>query len=75
MNGLPMPLGGAEAVNQSPSGYYDQKMAHQPTMKQRLDLAVKQAEDRLAKVKEAQEIFERNPDIERLLDIMQSAHF
>ena len=61
----PTQYGGTEQV----------KMAYQPTMKQRLDLAVKQAEDRLAKVKEAREIFERNPDIERLLDIMQSAYF
>ena len=51
------------------------KMAYQPTLKQRLDLAVEQAEGRLVAVKEAREIFERNPDIERLLDIMQRSHF
>jgi hypothetical protein len=50
-------------------------MLKMPTMKQRLDLAVQQAEERLAAAKEAREIFERNPDIERLLDLMQRAHF
>lgn len=46
-----------------------------PTLQDRLELAVKQAEERLAAVKEAREIFLRNPDIERLLDIMQKSHF
>ena len=50
-------------------------MARLPTMKERLELAVLQAEERLAKVKEARDIFTRNPDLERLLEIMQSAHF
>ena len=63
-----------------PAGYGGEqqgegKMAYQPTLKQRLDLAVEQAEGRLVAVKEAREIFERNPDIERLLDIMQRSHF
>lgn len=62
---------------QTAQGYYDSpaKMAIQPNMKQRLELAVKQAEDRLAAVKEAQTIFEKNPDLERLLDLMQRNHF
>ena len=51
------------------------KMVHMRTLKQRLDDAVKEAEARLAAVKEAQEIFERHPDIELLLDIMQRGHF
>ena len=51
------------------------QMALMPTLKQRLDSAVQEAESRLAAVKEAREIFERNPDIERLLDIMQRSHF
>lgn len=59
-----------------PSYYASQeKMARMATLKERLDLAVRQAEERLAAVKEAREIFERNPDIERLLDIMQRSHF
>lgn len=46
-----------------------------PSLQQRLDLAVKQAEDRLAKVREARDILSRNPDLEKLLDIMQQSHF
>lgn len=52
-----------------------QKMARMPTCKERIDISVKQAEDRLSKLKEAQEILTRNPDLERLLDIMQQSHF
>lgn len=51
------------------------KMARMPTLQQRLDLAVKQAEERLAKVREARDILTRNPDLEKLLDIMQQSHF
>ena len=69
MNSL---MGGADAEQPS---YIGQKMARMPTCRERIDLAVKQAEDRLAKVKEAQEILSRHPDLERLLDIMQQAHF
>ena len=59
------------------SGTYtsEAKMASMPTLKQRLDLAVTQAKERLQAVEEAREIFERNPDIERLLDLMQRSHF
>ncbi len=72
MNGL----GGAlTPYGAEQAGYADAKMARQPNMKERLDFAVKQAEEKLAKVKEARDIFERNPDLERLLDIMQQAHF
>lgn len=51
------------------------KACRMPTLKERLDHAVDQAEARLAAVKEAREIFSRNPDIERLLDIMQHGSF
>ena len=54
---------------------YNQKLARMPTVRERCAIAVKEAENRLAKVKEAQDILERNPDLERLLDIMQAAHF
>lgn len=50
-------------------------MVIMPTLKQRLDQAVREAEARLSAVQEARDIFERNPDIERLLDIMQRSHF
>ena len=62
-----------------PQQYLDKQcassMAYMPNLKQRLELAVQQAEERLLAVKEAKEIFDRNPDIERLLDIMQRGHF
>lgn len=51
------------------------KMAQQPTIAQRIDLAVAQAETRLVAVKRAKELFEKNSDLEELLNIMQSAHF
>ena len=51
------------------------KMAQMPTIKQRIDLAVKQAEERLAKAKRAKEILSNNPELEELLNIMQQSHF
>lgn len=59
-------------------GYAEQaqmKMVSQPTLQQRLDSAVKQAEERLEAVKKAREIFQRNPDMETLLNIMQRGLF
>lgn len=38
-------------------------------------MSVRDAEQRLAEAKEAMEIFSRNPDMERLLDIMQKGRF
>lgn len=59
-----------------PSSNYNQvKMAHQPNLQQRLDLAVTRAEEQLRDAKEARDIFARNPDLERLLNIMQKGHF
>ena len=46
-----------------------------PSLQQRLDLAVQEAEERLNVIKEARDIFQRNPDLERLLELMQSGHF
>ena len=51
------------------------KMAYEPSLQQRLDLAVKQAEERLAAVTQAREIFQRNPDLELLLNLMQRGLF
>lgn len=61
----------------APTGYYggEAKMARQPNLKERLELAVQQAEEKLAAVKRAKEIFDRNPDLEELLNIMQRSHF
>ena len=61
---------GENAAYDSPS-----KMARMPTLKQRLEMAVQQAEEKLAAVKRAKEIFDKNPDLEELLNIMQRSHF
>ena len=68
-------LGGAD-VACAPQGYYGgEKMLRQPNVKERLELAVKQAEEKLAAVRRAKEIFEKYPDIEELLNIMQRGNF
>lgn len=72
MDGLPYLSGGAI---ESASGNYATKMASVPTLRQRLDFAVQQAEAQLAAVKRAKEIFEKNPELEELLNIMQRSHF
>jgi len=51
------------------------KMARMPTLRERIAMAVKQAEDRLQATKRAQELFEKNPDLEELFNIMQNGHF
>lgn len=68
---------GNEALAAQVDPRYDSigKMARMPTLKERIALAVSQAQDRLTQVREAQEIFERNPDLEKLLNIMQKNHF
>ena len=58
-----------------PTPYGIEKMAQMPTMRQRIDMAVKQAEQKLADTKRAKELFEKNPDLEELLNIMQRSHF
>jgi hypothetical protein len=50
-------------------------MAITPTLKQRLEGAVNRAEEQLAAAKEARELFDRNPDIEKLLNLMQRGLF
>jgi len=50
-------------------------VAGMPTIKQRLDMAVRQAEERLQAVKRAKEILDKNPELEELLNIMQKSHF
>jgi len=50
-------------------------MVRLPTLKERLALAVTNAEEQLANAQEAKEIFDRNPDLERLLDLMQKGRF
>lgn len=60
------------------SGNYpmsEAKTCQMPTLQQRLDLAVAQAKERLKAVTEARDILARNPDLEKLLNIMQKSHF
>lgn len=68
------------SIGSAPSNYGGSLQAsgsvtRTPTLKERLDHAVVQAEEQLAHVKEAREIFARNPDIEKLLNIMQRGRF
>lgn len=71
-----MDFGGQVALNEaSPGAYGVQKMVREPNLKERLELAVRQAEEKLAAVKRAKEIFEKHPDLEELLNIMQRSHF
>ena len=51
------------------------KMIQRPTLKFRLEEAVKDAEDRLRDAKRAREIFDQNPGLEELLNIMQRGRF
>jgi hypothetical protein len=53
----------------------EQKMVRMPTMKERLELAVRQAEEKLTAAKRAKEIFDKHPELEELLDILQRSHF
>ena len=50
-------------------------LAIMPALKQRLETAILRAEERLRAVKEAKEIFDRNSDLERFLNIMQEGLF
>lgn len=74
MNELGLAIGGGE-YSGATATYDSPKMVRQPNLKERLEMAVRQAEERLAAVKRAREIFEKNPDLEELLNIMQRSHF
>lgn len=65
-------VGGAMAKSQAME---TASMARMPTLKERIDMAVKQAEERLAATRRARELFDKHPDLEELLNIMQRAHF
>jgi ABC-type branched-subunit amino acid transport system ATPase component len=64
-------LGGAQQLAYTGQ----QQLARMPTMAERLKLAVEQAEDKLAKAKRAKEIFEAHPELEELMNILQSGNF
>jgi len=48
---------------------------HNMSLKTRLDKAVSDCEERLKEAQEARDILSRNPDLERLLNIMQKGRF
>lgn len=50
-------------------------VANVPTLKQRLDWAVKKAEQNLADAQKARDILDKNPYLEVLLNIMQKGNF
>jgi hypothetical protein len=57
-------------------GYAEQtSMAKMPNLRERLALAVQQAEERLADAKRAKEIFDKHPELEELINLMQKGHF
>lgn len=62
-------------VGQGTYGADSLKMIHAPSLQQRLDMAVEQAKERLREAEEARDILSRNPDLERLLNIMQKGRF
>lgn len=68
-------IGGGALSAYTEAQAYPTKMLSMPTMKQRLEAAVVQARENLANAEEAKEILDRNPDIERLLDIIQKGRF
>jgi hypothetical protein len=51
------------------------KAIQMPTLQQRLDNAVANCESRLKDAIEARDILKRNPDLEKLLNIMQKGNF
>ena len=46
-----------------------------PSMKVRLDIAIARAEKQLMDAKRAKEIFEKNPELEELINLMNSQRF
>lgn len=63
-------IGGANYPTQSMAS---EKMAHMPTMRQRLKYAVENAKKQLEDAQRAYEIFDKNPDLEELINILQRA--
>jgi hypothetical protein len=70
MEDYPVPIGNAVQTQ-----YGGEKMLRAPTLKTRLEAAVMEAEERLAEAKRAKEIFEKHPELEELLNIMNKGRF
>lgn len=66
---------GEDGPAQSYGGNQLMKLSREPNMAERLDLAVERAEKQLADAKEAREIFQRNPDLEKLINLMNRNSF
>ncbi len=64
-----------QAMQGTSAGAGGNYMVAMPTMKQRLEQAVVEAESRLADAKRARDILNANPDLEELLNIMQRGRF
>jgi len=64
----PALIGGGNYLNAA-------KQAGVPSLKLRLDRAVKDAESALAEAKRAREILDAHPELEELLNIMQRGRF
>lgn len=64
------PLGTMEGIS-----YQTEKMSRVANIRERMDHAIKAAEEKLARTKEAKDILDKNPDLERLLNIMQQGVF
>lgn len=56
-------------------GGLQERMIATPTLKTRLENAVRQAEERLAEARHARELFDKHPDLEEILNIMQKGRF
>lgn len=65
-------IGRGYAGNSYPT---ETKSVRMPTLKERLDMQVKDAEDRLRDAKRAREILDKNPEMEELMNIMQKGRF
>lgn len=52
-----------------------ERMIATPSLKTRLENAVRQAEERLIEARHARELFDKHPDLEEILNIMQKGRF
>ena len=60
---------------QEAAGSLSNRTVQMPSLKTRLEQAVKDAQSRLDDAKEARDILDKNPDLEKLLNIMQRGRF
>ena len=72
-----MDFGNALGASTTAMEQYDSpaKMVRMPSLKDRLAESVLRAEAQLADAKRAKEIFDKHPELEELLNIMQRGRF